>query len=272
MQTLTTQLLSAPHCTPLVQHGSVWLKPESMQRSGSVKYRLVYARIIEAIAAGAMNPQTTTLTELTAGSTGAALAYAGACLGIGVVLHVYGGGSPEMYARLRQGGADLLTHPQATPISTLLHRLHAQASTGVWHLNQYDRGKTIRAYRRFGEEIVQQFKTTGIRPRRLVCAVGTGGLLQGLGSYLRQVWPDLSVVAVEPEPGISIPGMRNTDVSHLGPQDPYDTGFPDERLIVPSPSQRVDIGGHTLGLSATAVYQAIQRRQDWQNSLMIAAD
>ncbi len=237
MKTLTTQPLPAPHRTPLVQQDSVWLKPEGIQRSGSVKYRLVYANLIEAISAGAIHPQTT-LTELTAGSTGAALAYAGACLGVGVVLHVYGGGSPEMYARLRRCGADLITHPQATPISTLLNRHNLWAANGVWHLNQYDRDKTIRAYQGFGEEIVQQFKTTGRRPQRLVCAVGTGGLLQGLGSYLRQVWPDLSIVAVEPEPDSSIPGMRNTDVAHLGPQDPYDTGFPDERLIVPVPSHR----------------------------------
>jgi cysteine synthase len=123
-----------------------------------------------------------------------------------------------------------------------------------------------------GQEIVQQLAIlTGVPPKMFACPVGTGGLIQGVGTYLRQAWPSLTIVAVEPAPHVAIPGMRNTQVLHMRQEDPYDTGFPDVRMTVLPPQNPTQVAGFTLGESTTAVYEMI-RQEAWQDVLLIAPD
>jgi cysteine synthase len=143
---------------------------------------------------------------------------------------------------------------------------------GYWHLNQYHRSSTLAAYQALGHEIVQQLARHGApAPQFFACPVGTGGLIQGVGTYVRQIFPALKVVAVEPEPQVTIPGMRNTHMLHLGQDDPYDLAFPDLRLTTLPAGNLVRVAGITLGGSATAVYHALQKTA-WEDVLLIAAD
>lgn len=49
---LAYSLLPTPLQTPLVRQGAVWLKMEGYQHTGSVKYRMVYERVVAACIAG----------------------------------------------------------------------------------------------------------------------------------------------------------------------------------------------------------------------------
>ena len=123
-----------------------------------------------------------------------------------------------------------------------------------------------------GQEIVQQLEMLAGSPLKMfACPVGTGGLIQGVGAYLQQVWPGLTIVAVEPAPQVTIPGMRNSQVLHMSQEDPYDTGFPDIRMTVLPPKNTAQVAGFVLGESATAVYEMI-RQAAWQDVLLIAPD
>lgn len=263
--------LSEPCCTPLVRHGGTWLKLEGCQTTGSVKYRMVYARVTAALAAGHITPRSM-LTEVTSGSTGVALAYVGSVLGLRVELHAYENACPQKCARIREYGARLILHPLDTPMAQLLEHVAAQTQHGHWHLRQYDRQSALGSYQAFGREIIRQLQENGDTvPRHFACPVGTGGLIQGVGACLREAYPGLHIVAVEPEPGTSIAGMRNTQLLHMGAADPYRRDFPDQRLVVPSSGGPVRVGVVTLGESASAVYTALQLR-GWQSGLMIAPD
>jgi cysteine synthase len=272
LKTLTVSDVPPPRCTPLERQGSVWLKPEGCQITGSVKYRMVYAKVTAALAAGLIHVDSV-LTEVTSGSTGVALAYVGARLGLRVELHAYQNACPRKCALIKAYGAHLTLHTVDTPLPHLLAHVSSQVTDhGYWHLNQYSRQAHLEAYMALGQEIVQQLAMlTRVPPKMFACPVGTGGLIQGVGTYLRQAWPSLTIVAVEPAPHVAIPGMRNTQVLHMRQEDPYDTGFPDVRMTVLPPQNPTQVAGFTLGESATAVYEMI-RQAAWQDVLLIAPD
>src|SRR5439155_7957730 len=93
-----------------------------------------------------------------------------------------------------------------------------------------------------GQEIVQQLEMLAGTPLKMfACPVGTGGLIQGVGAYLRQAWSGLTIIAVEPAPHITITGMRNTQVLHMRQEDPYDTEFPDIRMTVLPPKNAAQV-------------------------------
>ena len=269
---LTPQALPLPWQTPLLRAGAVWVKPEGRQVTESVKYRLVYAKVTAAMHAGLLDKHSV-LTEVTSGSTGVALAYVGALLGVRVELHAYINACPRKCARIQSYGVELVLHAPDTPMSELLDQVACRVMhQGYWHLNQYHRPSTMAAYQALGHEIVGQLTAQGAPlPQFFACAVGTGGLIQGVGAYLRQVLPALTVVAVEPEPQVTIQGMRNTHTLHLGQDDPYELAFPDLRLTTMPPREPARVAGITLGESATAVYNSL-KQMAWEDVLLIAAD
>lgn len=272
MLKLTPSVLAVPRSTPLFQSERAWIKCEGAQRTGSVKYRMVYKRVQRALRQRLLRPGQA-LIEATAGSTGVALAHIGEQLGQEVELHIYEHCSNEKQQRMRQAGAHLVVHKDGVPFPDILHAITERVSSGqAWHLNQYHREKTIRAYRTFALEILNQWRHRCEQPiSHLVAPIGTGGLIQGLGTVFRQQFPELKVIAIEPALGHSIDGLRNTECFHQGQSDPYDLNFPDQVIRVPAPKQRSMIHGFELGGSAEACYQVIQS-QDWPHPLMIAAD
>jgi cysteine synthase A len=250
----------------------MYVKPEGMQTGGSMKYRMVYAKLVAALEGGELHSDST-LIEATAGSTGIALAYLGQKLGVKVELHAYENVSPDKCARIRECGARLVLYSSEIPFNEILARvLYKSEDLGYWHLNQYDRKSTAKAYIPFGAELVSQIRELALPPPAVfVCPVGTGGLIQGLGKYLRDIFPRIRIVSVEPDPAATIDGMRNTDKLYMGENDPYDRSFPDERVLVPAPLASAYIGSCRLGASASAVYQMV-RTKAWENVLMVAPD
>jgi len=267
----TGTALPTPLETPLVRMGRVWVKPELWQWTGSVKYRMVHAKIEAALREGVLVPGMT-LIEATSGSTGAALAHAGEVLGFPVELHAYPSIAPGKKVRIEERGASLLLHPAETPFLRILDLVRHKASIGAyWHLDQYDRRSTLAAYGGLCQELIGQLRAQGLQPEVLACPVGTGGMIQALGCALREQHPGIRVVAIEPEAGSAIEGTRNTETFHLGARDPYDRSFPDEVIRVVPPKARVALGSLVLGESASAACAAAADRP-WGSTVIVAAD
>lgn len=232
--------LLRPVQTPLVWEDGLWIKLEEAQRSGTAKYRLVAAKAEAALASGALRSGMT-LIEATAGSTGVALAVLGRAIGAPVELHAYEGISAAKCIRIAEEGARLVLHPPRTPFRQILDLVREKGrGGGYWHLDQYDRTCYATVYREMAEEVYSQVLRTPANPppRFFVCPVGTGGLLQGLGAHFRAMWPGLQVIAVEPEPGFAMEGVRNTAELCLGADDPFDPAFPDRREATLRPVAR----------------------------------
>lgn len=258
--------------TPLLAGSGIWVKSESVQWTGSAKYRMVAWKLRRAIARGEIR-RSSTLTEVTAGSTGVALAHLGGILGLPVELHAYESISASKRRAIEERGGRLIFHPTGTPVPDLLDLVRRRHAAGShWHLDQYDRASIASSYSDLGAELSGQLRERAVpQPRVFICPVGTGGLIQGVGGVLRNEFPGIRVIALEPVAGAVIDGIRNTEQGHQGAADPYDRSFPDETIRVPRPERLTDVEGVRLGESSTAAFEAA-RAGAWGPTVVLAPD
>lgn len=231
---------------------------------------MVYHKLTAAIQNGIIRDGTT-LVEISAGSTGLALAFAGNQLGYPVEIHSYESISLQKLSAIETLGARVCLHPVEQSMNSLFEEVSTKVNSGnYWQLGQFERNSVVESYETLAQEILQQLqKMYAEEPKSFLCAVGTGGVIQGVGRVLRKTLPNISIDAVEPEKGSSIDGMRNAELFHLGPSDSYDLSFPDRRFTVPPPKRAYRLNEQTLGQSACAVLELVTK-QDWKNRLIIA--
>jgi len=185
--------------TPSERTGAILLgKCEFMNPTSSVKDRIGFNMIKTAMEEGIIDKDTTII-EPTSGNTGIALASICAALGLKLILTMPESMSVERRNILKALGAELVLTPAAEGM---------KGSIDTAQELRDNLGKAI---------ILQQFqnpanpaihiKTTAEEILRdtegnldiFVAAVGTGGTLTGTGTRLREMLPELQIVAVEPK-------------------------------------------------------------------------
>jgi len=145
------------------------------------------------------------IVEGTAGNTGIGLALVGNSRGYRTLILMPDTQSQEKKDALRLCGAELRTVP-AVPYRDPNNYVHIAARTadelrateahGVLYANQWDNLANREAhFDGTGPEIWDQ---TDGRVDGFICAVGTGGTLAGVGSYLKQRNPAIVVAAADP--------------------------------------------------------------------------
>jgi len=170
-------------------------KIESFNPGGSAKDRPVRSMVEAAEEAGQLESGDT-LVEPTSGNTGIGLAMVGAAKGYDVVLVMPESQSAERRRLMRAYGADL--ELVAGDISAARERAdRLERERGYVQLRQFENSANPAAhYRTTGPEILDQVGER--RVNALVAGVGTGATLTGTGRRLREVFPEMRVVAVEP--------------------------------------------------------------------------
>jgi cysteine synthase A len=167
-------------------------KAEFMNPGGSVKDRAARAIILDAERSGRLR-KGGLIVEGTAGNTGIGLALLGRARGYRTRIVIPETQSREKKEMLRLCGAELVEVP-AVPFKDPNHYVHAadrlaveladEEPNGVLYANQWDnRANRQGHYETTGPEIWRQ---TGGRVDAFVSAIGTGGTLSGVGSYLKE--------------------------------------------------------------------------------------
>ncbi len=173
-------------------------KAEFLNPGGSVKDRAALYIILDAEQRGALKPGGV-IVEGTAGNTGIGLALVGNARGYRTVIVMPNSQSQEKKDLLRLCGAELREVP-AVPFRDPSNYVHvservAQELGGFW-ANQWDNPANRDAhYRSTGPEIWEQ--TEG-RIDGFTCAIGTGGTLAGVSSFLKQKNSKIRIVASDP--------------------------------------------------------------------------
>ena len=186
--------------SPLVRVGSpegatVAAKLESHNPGGSAKDRPAVAMLRAAERAGHLE-EGDAVVEATSGNTGIGLAMACAALGYDLTVVMPTSKSEERRRLMRAYGADIhLVEGEMTDA-----RARAEAigeETGAVYLRQFENPANPEAhYHGTGAEILEQVGDREVDA--LVAGVGTGGTITGVGRRLREEFPDMAVVAVEP--------------------------------------------------------------------------
>ena len=175
---------------------TVAAKIESKNPGGSAKDRPALYMVEAAEREGDLSPGDT-LVEPTSGNTGIGIAVVGAAKGYDVRIVMPAAKSPERRSIMRAYGADI--ELVDGDISAAKERAdEIEREEDAVQLRQFENPANPRAhYETTAEEILEQVGDR--RVDALVAGVGTGGTITGTGRRLREAFPDLDVVAVEPE-------------------------------------------------------------------------
>jgi cysteine synthase A len=174
------------------------LKLEGMNPAKSVKDRIAISMILEAEAAGLIQPGVSTIVEATSGNTGIGLAMVCAAKGYRLILTMPENMSRERQQILQAYGAEvILTAAEADMPGAIAHANHLLTTLpNAFSPHQFSNPANPKIhYETTGPEI---WHDTDGQLAVLVVGVGTGGTLTGAGRYLKQKNPHLQIVAVEP--------------------------------------------------------------------------
>ncbi len=178
--------------------GEIAAKCEFFNPLVSVKDRIGLAMVEAAERKGQIGPKTV-LIEPTSGNTGIALAFVCAAKGIRLILTMPASSSIERQKMLKLMGAELELTPAEDGMNGAIRRAETiqKRLPDAIILQQFSNPANPEAHRRTTAEEIWQ--DTGGRVDAVVCGVGTGGTLTGIGEALKPRRPGLRMIAVEPE-------------------------------------------------------------------------
>ena len=175
----------------------MWAKLERTNPGGSIKDRIGLAMIEAAERDGALKPGGTVV-EPTSGNTGVGLAMVAAVKGYRVVLVMPESMSVERRRLLTAYGAEVILTPGDEGMSGAVRRARelVAENPGYFTPQQFDNPANPEAHR---HTTAQEILTQADGPiDAFVAGVGTGGTITGVGEVLRERYPGILVVAVEP--------------------------------------------------------------------------
>jgi len=189
----------APHIreTPLdhspffseLSGANVFLKLDNLQHTGSFKLRGAFNKLLSMTA----EQRDAGCVAASSGNHGAAVAYAMAKLKtMGVVFVPEGTSTTKVDAIKRAGGEVRFFGTDG--LDTELHAREYAAENGMNYLSPYNDEDVIAGQGSCGVEIAKQLSKVDA----IFIAVGGGGLISGVGSFLKSVNPSMSVVACQP--------------------------------------------------------------------------
>ena len=176
----------------------IWGKAEFMNPSGSIKDRPM-SNILKRAMENNLLKKGDTLVEATSGNAGISFAMFCAMYGIKCVIVMPSNMSDERKQMLRLYGAELIEVGAGDFDGAIRLRNELAEDNGWYNGNQFASRWNIEAHKEgTGVELLYQCGMNCFTPTAFVAGTGTGGTLMGVGETLKNQYPDMDLVAVEP--------------------------------------------------------------------------
>ena len=197
---LTDNILDLIGNTPLLRLGreSVYAKGEFLNPGGSIKDRVALAMLEGAERDGRLR-EDSIIVEPTSGNTGIGIALVGRLKGYRVRIVMPEGMSEERKKLIRALGAELVLTPDEESIPGAVKRVGEMAAEDprIYVPQQFENPDNPRIH--YEQTAVELWRQMSGDIACFVAGVGSGGTLQGIGSFLKEHKPDARIVAVEPK-------------------------------------------------------------------------
>jgi threonine dehydratase len=188
--------------TPLLQNndldrianGTVLLKPECFQQTGSFKIRGAYNLLSQLSADQAKRG----VVAFSSGNHAQGVALAGKILGIHAAIVMPEDAPAAKLENTRRLGGEVITYDRNTGNRERIARGLA-AERGAEVVPSFDHPHIIAGQGTVGLEIAEQSAALGLTPDQVLICCGGGGLTSGSAIALKARLPDVSVYPVEPE-------------------------------------------------------------------------
>jgi cystathionine beta-synthase len=213
MSKAAAQILDLIGNTPMVRVNKLdtgkcelYLKLESQNPGGSIKDRIALSMVKAAEKSGKLKPGGT-LVEATAGNTGLALALIASQKGYKLILVIPDKMSQEKIFHLKAMGAEVVNtrsdigkgHPEY--YQDMAFRIAKER--GAFYVNQFENPANPEAHEQTtAPEIWEQMEH---KVDAVVCGVGSGGTLSGIGRYFKKTAPSVEMILADPQGSILAP-------------------------------------------------------------------
>ena len=168
---------------------SVWLKLENLQHTGSFKARGAFNKLLTMPEAQRDNG----CIAASSGNHGAAVAFAMHRLGVRGIVFVPEQTSSAKVDAIRRAGAEVQFHG-TDGLDTETHARRYAEEHGMAYLSPYNDAAVIAGQGSCGVEIARQLPDVDA----VFIAVGGGGLIAGVGAFLKSVRPAVEIVSCQP--------------------------------------------------------------------------
>lgn len=196
----------------------LFLKLENQNPGGSIKDRPALSMVEAAERQGAIRPGGT-LIEATAGNTGLGLALVARQKGYRLILVIPDKMSQEKIFNLQAMGAEVVLtrsdvakgHPEY--YQDMAQRLAGEIENG-FYVNQF--GNPANPLAHETGTAPEMWAQMGHALDAVVCGVGSGGTVTGLGRFFRRVAPDLEMVLADPAGSVLAGWVNDGRLGALG--------------------------------------------------------
>lgn len=176
----------------------VWIKLERSNPGNSIKDRIALSMIEDAERKGILNKDSVII-EPTSGNTGIGLAMVAAVKGYKLILVMPESMSVERRQLMQLYGASFELTPREKGMKGAIEKAKEliEQTPNSWMPQQFDNEANLEVHRRTtAQEILNSFPD-GLD--YVITGVGTGGHITAVAEVLKEKWPNLKVLAVEPE-------------------------------------------------------------------------
>jgi cysteine synthase A len=188
--------------------GNVFAKAEFLNPGGSIKDRVARHIIEAAEAEGTLRPDMTII-EATSGNTGIGLTLVGVQKGYRVICVMPENVSEERKKIIQAFGGETLLTPAAESLTGSLNKMRqiTEAEPGTYFVaNQFVNPHNPEIH--YQQTAVEIWRDMKGEIDIFVAGVGSGGTLQGIGTFLKEKNPNVKIVAVEPKNSAALLGRE----------------------------------------------------------------
>ncbi|MGB5216682.1 MAG: cysteine synthase A [Smithella sp.] len=185
--------------TPLIKirKENIIAKAEFLNPGGSIKDRVALAMIEAAEREGTLKPGRK-IVEPTSGNTGIGITLVGVAKGYEVFIVMPEGMSEERKNIIKVLGGNLVLTPDGESIAGAVKKAEELVEKfNAYMPNQFKNPTNPKAhYEHTAQELWRQ---AGQKIDAFVSGIGSGGTIQGVGTFLKEKNPDVKIIAVEPK-------------------------------------------------------------------------